>query len=282
MEQLLLQLDVPHWRDALVSYKTRRGPVADFRGEIMELLIHLTFPKFLADCEQILPRTMPARAPGNVQKLVVDEQEDLHVYFYSSFEDLEVKIKDCLDKGAKAAYFWPRLQTDAVVDSVFIDFKRQVTFLLQATVAKTCRTVVWHPVHKLVGFLRQNSIGVAGLYFVTSETSYTHFGYQTWKKVRGVHQDELILPDLPQYKVKFKMLESDMENLEKLQEYRDGIDEILKLMAKFGNDMPECCVRTTDTDVETTPTACVTPYAWSDPLEKLGGDDRFLQGSDLC
>ncbi|EFJ15711.1 hypothetical protein SELMODRAFT_422610 [Selaginella moellendorffii] len=203
-EQLLLRLDVQHWRRMVISYR-EVGRVRGFRGEIMELLMHLTFPKFLTDCEQIVPWTQRARASNTVQNLVVDEEEDLHVCFYSDFTDLTAKVEEYTRERAKSAYFWPRLQTEAAIHSLYIDFKRKVAYLLHSTLAKK-DLVVWHPVYMLV----------AGLYFVTSEANCARFDYHTWRKVNkttGEHEDLLILPDLPQYKVKFQMLESDMEDM---------------------------------------------------------------------
>ncbi|EFJ34248.1 hypothetical protein SELMODRAFT_405428 [Selaginella moellendorffii] len=137
----------------------------------MELWMHLTFAKFLMDCEQIVPQTQCAQASNTVQKLVVDEEEDLHVYFYSDFMDLTAKVEE--------------LQMEAAIDSLYIDFKWKAAYLLQSTLGK------------------KHLIQVAGLYFVTSETNYTGFSYHIWKKVKkttGEHEDLLTLPDLPQYK----------------------------------------------------------------------------------
>ncbi|EFJ12389.1 hypothetical protein SELMODRAFT_425539 [Selaginella moellendorffii] len=229
-EQLLLRLDKEKWLEMIDKYTSLQGigGLTCFRGTVLELLMHITFPRFLGKCERICSKTHrhSTSAPARMN---VDEAEDIKVVFYVNYEDLQAKIEKCIGDKCAAAYFWPRTRSEAAIDSIYIDFKRKQAYLLQATVSKK-HVVVWHPVKLLMEFLSSKAIRIAG------------FRTQRWRKtreVKGEYPEVINIPSLCQYKLEFSVLDDDWKNIEKLSDTLRNMDDNFKLTLSLEKDLPE-------------------------------------------
>ncbi|EFJ11309.1 hypothetical protein SELMODRAFT_426502 [Selaginella moellendorffii] len=288
-EQLLFRLEKEHWSEMIKQYSSLRGVggLADFRGTLMELLMHMTFPKYFVSCERICDLPKRGQKHRHVSNnaandlLLADGVDDLHIIFYHDFADLQKKIQNCLKKGYTAAYFWPRTKTEAAIDSLYINFKTKRAYLLQATVSEKY-PVVWHPVELLLKHLSSNGIFIVGLFFIVSGTNYTTFKPQAWKrkrKVRGAFVDLKTSPNLCQYKVKFELLGDDLQKIHMLRDYVDSIDGNYKAIMESMRDVPEEHVRKRKRDGASSPDITASMPAESDSeydMELLEGEEDEL------
>ncbi|XP_024521755.1 uncharacterized protein LOC112343089 [Selaginella moellendorffii] len=284
-EQLLLRLEKEHWSE-MISLRGVGG-LADFRGTLMELLMHMTFPKYFVSCERICDLPKRGQKHRHVSNnaandlLLADGVDDLHVIFYHDFADLQKKIQKCPKKGYAAAYFWPRTKTEAAIDSLYINFKTKRAYPLQATVSEK-HPVVWHPVELLLKHLSSNGIFIVGLFFIVSGTNYTTFKPQAWKrkrKVRGAFVDLKTSPNLCQYKVKFELLGDDLQKIHMLRDYVDSIDGNYKAIMESTRDVPEEHVRKRKRDGASSSDITASMPAESDSeydMELLEGEEDEL------
>ncbi|EFJ08414.1 hypothetical protein SELMODRAFT_428923 [Selaginella moellendorffii] len=207
-EQLLLRLEKQHWTE-VVNQRGKRI-LTDFRATLVELLMHLTFPKHFVGFERISYCDKHVSDEGSASELLeAGKMDGLHVILYCNIAELQEKLEMCVSHGHAAAYFWSRTKSEAAIDSLYVNFSTKRAYLLQANVCNMDQVVSWHALKSLAALI---GIDVRGLYFIVPGSD--------WKKTRKVESAKPS-PNICQYKVHFDLPDDDLQKIHSLRDYVD-------------------------------------------------------------
>ncbi|EFJ09871.1 hypothetical protein SELMODRAFT_427647 [Selaginella moellendorffii] len=160
-EQLLLWLAKQHWTE-VVKQRGKRI-LTDFRATLVELLMHLTFPKHFVGFKRISCCDKHVSDEGSASELLEAGKTDgLHVILYCNIAELQEKLEMCVSHG-HAAYFWSRTKSEAAINSLYVNFSTKRRYLLQVRVCNMDQVVSWHALKSLAA---QLGIDVRGLYII--------------------------------------------------------------------------------------------------------------------